>query len=297
VLIRIVAIVGAGVWSLLVLAIAVVLAPLMDGAWVALVVAAGIAAPIIVLTQFNRAVAHRGGARHPLRELRDGQSELLRALAEHGALTPVTAALRTSLTVEEADVLLDDLARKGYLNALPQDGTIAYSLTEQNPSGPPERIPEALPPGALSRPAPRDGARGEGEDTLFEPLSERELEVLTLLASGRSNSEIARDLFVSVGTVKTHTNNIYRKLGVHNRAAALARARRLQLVCRPAASPLRAGANPVSTLTLPFGRGYSTRFIPTVVLHGARRAGPGLDLFARTAPRTASRIVQIPRTR
>jgi ATP/maltotriose-dependent transcriptional regulator MalT len=63
-----------------------------------------------------------------------------------------------------------------------------------------------------------------------EPLSERELEVLTLLASGRSNREVARDLFVSVGTVKTHTNNIYRKLGVRNRAEALARARSLKLI-------------------------------------------------------------------
>ena len=65
---------------------------------------------------------------------------------------------------------------------------------------------------------------------LVESLSERELEVLTLLASGRPNKEVARDLFVSVGTVKTHTNNIYRKLGVHNRAEALAKARRLKLI-------------------------------------------------------------------
>jgi ATP/maltotriose-dependent transcriptional regulator MalT len=60
---------------------------------------------------------------------------------------------------------------------------------------------------------------------LAEPLSGRELEVLTLLASGRSNREIARELFVAVGTIKTHTNNIYGKLGAKNRAEALARAR------------------------------------------------------------------------
>ena len=64
----------------------------------------------------------------------------------------------------------------------------------------------------------------------MESLSERELEVLTLLASGRPNKEVARDLFISVGTVKTHTNNIYRKLGVRNRAEALARARNLKLI-------------------------------------------------------------------
>jgi LuxR family transcriptional regulator, maltose regulon positive regulatory protein len=65
---------------------------------------------------------------------------------------------------------------------------------------------------------------------LPEPLSERELEVLRLLASGKSNRRIASELFVSVGTVKTHTNNLYRKLGVHSRTQALARARELQLL-------------------------------------------------------------------
>lgn len=53
--------------------------------------------------------------------------------------------------------------------------------------------------------------------------------MLALLASGRTNSEIARDLFVAVGTVKTHIANIYRKLGAINRAAAIARARDLRL--------------------------------------------------------------------
>jgi ATP/maltotriose-dependent transcriptional regulator MalT len=61
-------------------------------------------------------------------------------------------------------------------------------------------------------------------------LSERELEVLSILASGKTNSEAARDLFVSVGTVKSHTGNIYRKLGARNRADALNRARSLGLI-------------------------------------------------------------------
>jgi ATP/maltotriose-dependent transcriptional regulator MalT len=65
---------------------------------------------------------------------------------------------------------------------------------------------------------------------LPEPLTERELEVLRLIASGKSNRRIATELFVSVGTVKTHTNNLYRKLGVHSRTQALARARELQLL-------------------------------------------------------------------
>ena len=63
-----------------------------------------------------------------------------------------------------------------------------------------------------------------------EPLSERELEVLRLIASGASNRDIARKLFVSLATVKTHINNIYRKLEVRTRTQALARARELDLL-------------------------------------------------------------------
>jgi ATP/maltotriose-dependent transcriptional regulator MalT len=61
-------------------------------------------------------------------------------------------------------------------------------------------------------------------------LSERELEVLQLIASGKSNRRIATELFVSVGTVKTHINNLYRKVDAHSRTQALARARELNLI-------------------------------------------------------------------
>lgn len=65
---------------------------------------------------------------------------------------------------------------------------------------------------------------------LDEPLSEREIEVLILLASGRTNAEISKDLFVAVGTVKSHINNIYRKLNARNRAEAVTRARENNLL-------------------------------------------------------------------
>ena len=65
---------------------------------------------------------------------------------------------------------------------------------------------------------------------LIEPLTERELEVLRLLAAGLSNREIAAQLFLAVGTVKKHTSNIYGKLNVHKRTQAVARARELGLV-------------------------------------------------------------------
>jgi LuxR family transcriptional regulator, maltose regulon positive regulatory protein len=65
---------------------------------------------------------------------------------------------------------------------------------------------------------------------LPEVLSERELEVLQLIAAGKSNRRIASELFVSVGTVKTHVNNLYRKLDAHSRTQAVARARELKLL-------------------------------------------------------------------
>ncbi|SHN38456.1 LuxR C-terminal-related transcriptional regulator [Cryptosporangium aurantiacum] len=67
------------------------------------------------------------------------------------------------------------------------------------------------------------------EPALAEPMTDRESDVLRLLAAGKTNREIAAELFVSVGTVKTHLNNLYRKLGAHSRTQALARARALNL--------------------------------------------------------------------
>ena len=60
---------------------------------------------------------------------------------------------------------------------------------------------------------------------MIEPLSEREIEVLQLIAEGLSNREIAQKLFLSVNTVKVHTYNIYSKLSVHSRTQAVAQAR------------------------------------------------------------------------
>jgi LuxR family maltose regulon positive regulatory protein len=65
---------------------------------------------------------------------------------------------------------------------------------------------------------------------LIEPLSERELEVLRLVAEGLSNQEIADRLVISVGTVKTHVHNILGKLDVRGRTQAAARARELDLI-------------------------------------------------------------------
>jgi LuxR family transcriptional regulator, maltose regulon positive regulatory protein len=65
---------------------------------------------------------------------------------------------------------------------------------------------------------------------LIEPLSDRELEVLRLICQGKSNREIAEELFLALDTVKRHANNLYGKLGVGRRTQAVNEARRLGLV-------------------------------------------------------------------
>jgi LuxR family maltose regulon positive regulatory protein len=65
---------------------------------------------------------------------------------------------------------------------------------------------------------------------LVEPLSERELEVLQLIAQGLSNREISERLFLALSTVKGHNRNIYAKLQVQRRTEAVARAREIGLL-------------------------------------------------------------------
>jgi LuxR family maltose regulon positive regulatory protein len=83
-------------------------------------------------------------------------------------------------------------------------------------------------------PVPADRAAGRREAAaaagLVEPLSERELEVLELLAAGRSNREIAEELVVALDTVKKHVSHVLGKLGAANRTQAVTRARELQLL-------------------------------------------------------------------
>jgi LuxR family maltose regulon positive regulatory protein len=83
--------------------------------------------------------------------------------------------------------------------------------------------------------AATDGAEHGGavEQTLIEPLSERELDVLRLLATELDGPAIARELTVSLNTMRTHTKNIYTKLAVTNRRAAVRRAAELGLLSGP----------------------------------------------------------------
>ena len=180
----------------------------------------GVAVPVALVLLGGR---ERGPARLKDRKTKEG--ELLRALTEQAELTPAAAAMRTSLTVDEASRMLENLARKGHLRVHAGDGVMSYGLAEGS------RAPLPDETGAPTRRTEEaDGVPGTTPVRLEEPLSERELEVLSLVASGRTNAEIAKDLFVALGTVKSHVNNIYRKLGAANRAEAAARARELNLL-------------------------------------------------------------------
>lgn len=68
------------------------------------------------------------------------------------------------------------------------------------------------------------------EEALIEPLTEREMEVLRILSCGLSNREIAVNMGVTVGTVKTHINNIFGKLGVNTRTKAVAMAKKIGII-------------------------------------------------------------------
>lgn len=83
--------------------------------------------------------------------------------------------------------------------------------------------------GQIAEPELSD-TQAQANRALIEPLTERELEVLALLAAGMSNREIADHLVLSVGTVKVHTRHIYQKLGVNSRTQAVVRAAEVDLL-------------------------------------------------------------------
>ena len=82
----------------------------------------------------------------------------------------------------------------------------------------------------LLRGSTRPEAVPSASQGLVEPLSERELEVLRLLRSELDGPGIARELVVSLNTLRTHTRNIYAKLGVGSRRGAVRRAEELDLI-------------------------------------------------------------------
>jgi ATP/maltotriose-dependent transcriptional regulator MalT len=109
-------------------------------------------------------------------------------------------------------------AREGAGAAL--DDTVRLLLSELAAPANLVAAPAAAPPGNAAAPAPAP----------TEPLTEREREVLRLIAEGLPNQQIADTLFLSLNTVKWHAGHILGKLGVANRTQAIARARALRLM-------------------------------------------------------------------
>jgi LuxR family maltose regulon positive regulatory protein len=161
-----------------------------------------------------RAEGREGSLSNPIELL------VLRAIALHGldrtkeAVKSMGKALAIAEVEGHARVFLDEGARVAELLAYFPASSHARRLLEALPSPHEDGAPTPVPP-----PQP-----------LVEPLSERELEVLQLIAEGYTNREIAGRLYIAVSTVKSHINNIYGKLEAKGRAHAVAQARQLGLI-------------------------------------------------------------------
>jgi LuxR family maltose regulon positive regulatory protein len=164
--------------------------------------------------QLNLAAAH--GLNQRVIEL-----SLLDALAHHseGDLARTRAALERALSLAQPE---------GYLRIFDQ-GPALTQLLAQTPL--PESFQEYRRQILAATGAPEGPAPAQTTPALYgETLSERELEILGLIARGASNQEIADRLVITVGTVKSHINHILTKLDARNRTEAVARARGLGLL-------------------------------------------------------------------
>jgi LuxR family maltose regulon positive regulatory protein len=152
---------------------------------------------------------------------------VLQALVEHaqGHLPQALSALQEALALAEPE---------GYVRLFVDEGAPMAELLQQvAASGRASPYIMTLLE-ALGVPTTQQQETGllqtDASSARMEPLSEREVEVLRLLATGGSNAEIAQVLMISMNTIKTHLKHIYDKLGVTNRTQAVARARELHLL-------------------------------------------------------------------
>ncbi|HEY9528170.1 MAG TPA: LuxR C-terminal-related transcriptional regulator [Anaerolineales bacterium] len=149
----------------------------------------------------------------------------LEALAHHANSDPAQAAscLSEALTIGQAKGLRRIFLEEGpYMIALLQE--VLPALPYRSLSSFAATLLHSLPPEASSH------LTATGSIVPIEALSQQEIRVLRLLASGLSNADIARELVVSTNTVKTHVKSIYRKLRVNSREEAREVARGLKLL-------------------------------------------------------------------
>jgi LuxR family maltose regulon positive regulatory protein len=124
--------------------------------------------------------------------------------------------LRTFADLPKLSTLLQELRKRRKASQAPDSKLDAYL----------QRILVAMSPPASQAVSLEELMRQEG----IEPLTERELQILRLLDKDLTNKEIARELVVTSGTVKVHTTNVYRKLSVNNRHAAVTLSKALGLL-------------------------------------------------------------------
>jgi LuxR family maltose regulon positive regulatory protein len=178
-----------------------------------ILIARGETAAALDLLGHLLAMAERSGRVHSTIEIL-----ALEALARagRGELEKALAALRQALRLAEPGGFLrtfvDSGPELGRLIRQAAPGVVSpdYARRLSEAFGPEVAIAPAPPPPLLELP---------------EPLSEREVEVLRLIATGLSNADAGRKLFIAPSTVKKHLENIYAKLGTRNRTQAIARAR------------------------------------------------------------------------
>ena len=149
---------------------------------------------------------------------------VLQALAHEaqGSISPALAPLERALTLAEPE---------GYVRIFVDEGRpMARLLYEALSRGVrPEYVSQLLAALPVAEHVTPSRSRGSESD-LLEPLSERELEVLQLIAEGLTNREIATRLYLSLHTVKVHARNIYGKLGIKSRTQAVARGKALGIL-------------------------------------------------------------------
>jgi LuxR family transcriptional regulator, maltose regulon positive regulatory protein len=157
------------------------------------------------------------------------------ALAGHGDEAAALAALAEALTLAGPEGHVRVFADEGapmaaLLGKLLSPGRLPDALAHNVPPDYLHRLTDALEPDRVSAAPPARRGAATVAPGLIEPLSERELEVLELLAAGRSNRQIADELVVALDTVKKHVSHILDKLGAANRTQAVTRARELALI-------------------------------------------------------------------
>jgi LuxR family maltose regulon positive regulatory protein len=144
---------------------------------------------------------------------------VLIALAHHQLKHPeraLTAAVQ-ALTLAQSGGYVRTFVDRGP----PMAGLLCQALAQGVEMDYVRRLLQAFDPGALPP---------TGRQELVEPLSDRELQVLRLMATHLSNAEIGEQLYISVNTVRFHTKNIYAKLSVHTRQDAIERAQELGML-------------------------------------------------------------------